>query len=54
MKVGAELILSGFYKNDFNDINKVAIENDLELLKQDEKNNWTMLKYKKNKVKSHG
>lgn len=47
MKVGAELILSGFYNNDIEDIDKVAIANGLEFIKKDEKNNWTLLKYKR-------
>ena len=45
---GACLMLSGFYNSDFKDINGIAKKNGLELIERDEKNNWTMLRYRKN------
>ncbi|MEN8120785.1 MAG: 50S ribosomal protein L11 methyltransferase [Bacteroidota bacterium] len=44
---GGKLLLSGFYKEDFDDINKIAIKNDLQLINQRGKNNWLMLNYLK-------
>ncbi|RLD64108.1 MAG: 50S ribosomal protein L11 methyltransferase [Bacteroidetes bacterium] len=44
---GGKLLLSGFYKEDFDDINKIAIENGLQLINQRGKNNWQMLSYLK-------
>ncbi len=41
------LLLSGFYRSDFDDINKVTIKNGLILQKEEELNNWMMLKYLK-------
>ncbi len=41
------LLLSGFYKADFEDINKVAKQNGLVLQKEEELNQWMMLKYLK-------
>jgi ribosomal protein L11 methyltransferase len=45
MNPGGLLLLSGFYKSDIEDINKPAIENNLQFLGQNESNNWLMLKY---------
>jgi len=45
---GACLMLSGFYSSDFDDIDNIAKQAGLELIKRDQKNNWTMLKYIKN------
>jgi ribosomal protein L11 methyltransferase len=47
MKKGSELLLSGFYQSDFDDINRKCKEKGLTLLKQDVRNNWMMLKYNK-------
>lgn len=47
MNKGAFLLLSGFYNSDFEDIDNIAKNNGLELVKRDEKNNWSMLKYLK-------
>jgi len=47
MKKGSELLLSGFYQSDFDDINRKCKEKGLTLLKQDVRNNWMMLKYYK-------
>ena len=47
LKKGSELLLSGFYRFDFEDIHKVCLANKLTLVKQDIKNNWMMLKYSK-------
>lgn len=47
LKKNAELLLSGFYQSDFEDINKKCKQNGLELIKQEIKNNWMMLKYRK-------
>ncbi len=44
---GGKLLLSGFYKEDFDDINKIATANGLVLTSQREKNNWLMLNYLK-------
>ena len=44
---GGKLLLSGFYKEDFDDINKIATANGLQLTNQREKNNWLMLNYLK-------
>ncbi len=44
---GGKLLLSGFYEDDFDDINKIAIENGLQLKSQRGKNNWLMLSYLK-------
>jgi len=44
---GGKLLLSGFYQDDFEDINQVAIANGLQLLGQRERNNWMMLSYLK-------
>ena len=44
---GGKLLLSGFYKEDFNDINEIAIASGLKLTNQREKNNWLMLSYLK-------
>ena len=44
---GGKLLLSGFYKKDYDDINKIAIENGLQLINQRGKNNWLMLNYLK-------
>jgi len=41
------LLLSGFYRTDFEDINRVALQNGLVLQKEEEFNNWMMLKYLK-------
>ncbi len=43
----ANLLLSGFYNSDIEDINSIAESNGFELIKKDEKNNWTILKYLK-------
>jgi len=45
IKQDERLLLSGFYKEDFDDINKIATENGLLLTNQREKNNWLMLSY---------
>jgi ribosomal protein L11 methyltransferase len=47
MEKNALLLLSGFYNSDIEDISSVAESNGFELVKKDEKNNWTMLKYLK-------
>jgi len=47
MTAGASLLLSGFYKADFEDINKVAIQNGLRFQKIEELNNWVLLQYLK-------
>ncbi|RLD62171.1 MAG: 50S ribosomal protein L11 methyltransferase, partial [Bacteroidetes bacterium] len=44
---GGKLLLSGFYKEDFYDINKIATASGLQLTNQREKNNWLMLHYLK-------
>ena len=44
---GGKLLLSGFYEDDFDDINQIAIENGLQLIGQRTRNNWMMLKYLK-------
>jgi len=44
---GGKLLLSGFYKEDYDDINKIATENGLQLTNRREKNNWVMLNYLK-------
>ncbi len=44
---GGKLLLSGFYKEDFNDIDKITTANGLRLTNQREKNNWLMLNYLK-------
>ncbi|RLD80150.1 MAG: hypothetical protein DRJ10_07830 [Bacteroidetes bacterium] len=44
---GGKLLLSGFYKEDFDDINEIAIASGLKLTNQREKNNWLMLSYLK-------
>jgi ribosomal protein L11 methyltransferase len=47
MNKGSILLLSGFYQSDSEDIDKKCRENGLLLLKQNVKNNWTLLKYSK-------
>ncbi len=42
----ALLLLSGFYEKDFEDINKIAISNNLKLVKSKLKNNWEILIYR--------
>lgn len=44
---GGKLLLSGFYKEDYDDIHQAAIENGLQLTNQREKNNWLLLNYLK-------
>jgi len=44
---GGFLLLSGFYRSDFEDIDNVAQSNNLFLQKEEELNNWMMLKYLK-------
>jgi ribosomal protein L11 methyltransferase len=44
---GGKLLLSGFYQDDFEDINQVAIANNLQFIGRREKNNWLMLSYLK-------
>ncbi len=44
---GGKLLLSGFYTNDFEDINKIAIASGLQLSNKREKNKWLMLNYLK-------
>lgn len=44
---GGLLLLSGFYHSDMEDINKLAIQNNLQLIEQKVLNNWMMLKYLK-------
>jgi ribosomal protein L11 methyltransferase len=46
----SELLLSGFYVSDFDDIHKSCLQNKLELVKTDKNNNWMMLKYKKMEI----
>jgi len=43
----ASLFLSGFYRSDFEDINKFAEKNGLKFQKIEEMNNWVMLQYLK-------
>jgi ribosomal protein L11 methyltransferase len=47
LKEGACILLSGFYQNDFEDINQVAVKSGLKFQKVEEINNWVMLKYSK-------
>lgn len=44
---GGKLVLSGFYKEDFDDINKIATANGLQLTNRRKKNKWLMLSYLK-------
>ncbi len=39
------LLLSGFYENDFDDINKIATNCQLQLVKKTSKDKWQMLEY---------
>ena len=44
---GGSLLLSGFYTEDFSDINKLATSDGLKLINKKEKNNWLILNYLK-------
>ena len=44
---GGKLLLSGFYNEDYDDINQKAIESGLQLINRRGKNNWLLLNYLK-------
>jgi len=45
LKPGGSLFVSGFYQNDLQGIEKLALKNDLQLINTSTKNDWTMAQF---------